>query len=84
MAMNEQVRAGLKTEFFDTPEGRLAYTDYGGNGELVLMLPGLGALRTEYRYLAPRLREAGYHSVAADLRGHGESRFHGNATTYPR
>jgi pimeloyl-ACP methyl ester carboxylesterase len=39
----------------------------------VLMLPGMGALRSEYRYLAPKLSEAGYRAVSVDLRGHGES-----------
>jgi pimeloyl-ACP methyl ester carboxylesterase len=63
----------METRFFERPEGTLAYTDYGGDGQLVLMLPGLGALRSEYRYLAPKLRDVGYHAVTADLRGHGES-----------
>lgn len=63
----------MQTQFFTRPEGTLAYTDYGGDGDLALMLPGMGALRSEYRYLAPRLKEAGYHPVAVDLRGHGES-----------
>jgi pimeloyl-ACP methyl ester carboxylesterase len=63
----------MDTGYFERAEGTLAYSDYGGDGPLVLMLPGLGALRSEYRYLAPRLAEAGYRAVAADLRGHGES-----------
>lgn len=63
----------MQTQFFSRPEGTLAYTDYGGSGDLVLMLPGMGALRSEYRFLAPKLKEAGYHPVAVDLRGHGES-----------
>ena len=63
----------MQTQYFERPEGRLAYSDYGGNGELVLMLPGMGALRSEYRFLAPALQEAGYRAVTLDLRGHGES-----------
>lgn len=63
----------METEFFTRPEGTLAYTDYGGDGDLVLMVPGMGALRSEYRFLAPQLKDAGYHAVAVDLRGHGES-----------
>jgi pimeloyl-ACP methyl ester carboxylesterase len=63
----------MQTQYFERPEGTLAYSDYGGSGELVLMLPGMGALRSEYRYLAPKLSEAGYHAVTVDLRGHGES-----------
>ncbi len=41
----------MQTTYFERPEGTLAYSDYGGNGELVLMLPGMGDLRSEYRYL---------------------------------
>jgi pimeloyl-ACP methyl ester carboxylesterase len=41
--------------------------------DLVLMLPGMGALRSEYRYLAPKLGEARYRTVTGDLRRHGES-----------
>jgi pimeloyl-ACP methyl ester carboxylesterase len=63
----------MKTQFFTRSEGTLAYTDYGGDGDLVIMVPGMGALRSEYRFLAPQLMEAGYHPVAVDLRGHGES-----------
>jgi pimeloyl-ACP methyl ester carboxylesterase len=63
----------MQTQYVERPGGTLAYSDYGGDGQLVLMLPGMGALRSEYRYLAPRLSEAGYRAVTVDLRGHGES-----------
>jgi pimeloyl-ACP methyl ester carboxylesterase len=63
----------MQTQYLERSEGTLAYSDYAGKGQLVLMLPGMGALRSEYRYLAPRLGEAGYRAVAVDLRGHGES-----------
>ena len=63
----------MNTQFLAHEEGKLAYTDYGGTGDLVLMFPGMGALRQEYRYLAPELVKAGYHAVAVDLRGQGES-----------
>jgi pimeloyl-ACP methyl ester carboxylesterase len=63
----------METRFFERAEGTLAYSDYGGDGQLVLMLPGMGALRSEYRILAPRLQEAGYRAVTMDLRGQGES-----------
>jgi pimeloyl-ACP methyl ester carboxylesterase len=63
----------VPTQHFTRPEGSLAYDDLGGDGELVLMLPGMGALRSEYRFLAPTLRDAGYRAVMMDLRGHGES-----------
>lgn len=73
----------MQTQFFERPEGRLAYTDYGGGGELVLMLPGLGALRSEYRFLAPQLSKAGYRAVSVDLRGHGESSVQWDAYDVP-
>jgi pimeloyl-ACP methyl ester carboxylesterase len=63
----------MTTQYFERQEGTLAYTDYGGDGDLVLMLPGIGALRSEYRALAPQLRDAGLHPVSVDLRGHGDS-----------
>jgi pimeloyl-ACP methyl ester carboxylesterase len=62
-----------RTKHFTRPGGTLAFSDYGAGGELVLMLPGMGALRSEYRILAPALRDAGYHAVTADLRGQGDS-----------
>jgi pimeloyl-ACP methyl ester carboxylesterase len=65
--------SNLNTQYFKRPEGVLAYTDYGGSGELVLMLPGMGALRSEYRYLAPILLQEGYRPVSVDLRGQGDS-----------
>jgi pimeloyl-ACP methyl ester carboxylesterase len=62
-----------QTNFFKRDDGIIAYDDYGGDGELVVMLPGMGALRSEYRFLAPALHDVGYRVVTADLRGHGES-----------
>lgn len=63
----------MKTQFLERQEGSLAYSDFGDHGQPVLMIPGMGALRSEYRYLAPKLTAAGFHPVAADVRGHGES-----------
>ena len=63
----------LQTQYFQRPEGTLAYTDYGGSGEPALMLPGMGSLRSEYRYLAPVLHAAGYRAVTMDFRGQGNS-----------
>lgn len=58
--------------FLDLPAGRIAYSDQG-SGSLIVLVPGLGDLKEEYRLLAPRLVEAGYRVVAMDLRGHGNS-----------
>ncbi len=63
----------IMTKFFTRPEGSLAYDDSGGSGETVIMLPGMGALRSEYRYLSPALIKKGYRVVTVDLRGQGES-----------
>lgn len=61
------------TRRLETAEGRLAYDLTGESGPLVVCVPGMGDLRGEYRYLAPRLAEAGYRVASLDLRGHGES-----------
>jgi pimeloyl-ACP methyl ester carboxylesterase len=51
----------------------LAYDDTGGSGPLVILLPGAGDVRSEYRFLMPCLKEAGYRVINIDLPGHGES-----------
>ncbi len=73
----------MNTQYMTHQEGKLAYTDYGGTGDLVLMLPGMGALRQEYRFLAPELVKAGYHAVAVDLRGQGDSSSHWSTYDVP-
>ncbi|MHA7189536.1 alpha/beta fold hydrolase [Arthrobacter sp. MDT2-16] len=54
------------------PGGTLAY-DLQGTGPLVLLVPGMGELRSSYRFLAPALVDAGYRVATVDLRGHGDS-----------
>lgn len=63
---------GAPTQFLERPGGRIAY-DVAGRGPLVVGVPGMGDLRSNFRYLAPTLLEAGYRFAAMDLRGHGES-----------
>lgn len=60
------------TMFLDRPGGRIAY-DVSGQGPLVIATPGMGDLRSVYRFLAPALVEAGYRVATVDLRGHGDS-----------
>ena len=60
------------TEFADIEGGRIAY-DVTGQGPLVVLSHGIGDRRQAYRFLAPRLAQAGYRVAVADLRGHGES-----------
>lgn len=56
----------------DRPNGRVAY-DIQGSGPLVLLVPGMGDLRSTYRFLTPILVAAGYTVATTDLRGHGDS-----------
>lgn len=69
---NEISRFLTSPSFLDRPEGRIAYDDRG-EGPLVVMVPGLGDIRAEYRKIAPKLVEAGFRVVTMDLRGHGQS-----------
>lgn len=62
----------METQFMQRNGGRIAY-DVRGEGPLVVCAPSLGDLRAEYRFLAPRLADAGYRVATMDLRGHGES-----------
>ena len=65
-------RESVATSHLAVDGGPLAYDD-PGQGPLVVMAPGLGDLRQEYRFLAPELLGAGYRVVTVDLRGHGGS-----------
>jgi pimeloyl-ACP methyl ester carboxylesterase len=65
--------APSSTQFLKLPGGQIAYDDTGGIGPLVICVPGLGDMRQQYRFLAPRLVAAGFRVVTIDLPGHGES-----------
>lgn len=60
------------TEFLSIGGGRIAY-EVSGQGPLVVLSPGMGDRRQAFRFLAPRLAQAGYRVATADMRGHGES-----------
>lgn len=60
------------THYLAVPGGQIGY-DVRGRGPLLLLLPGMGEIRSSYRHLVPRLVEAGYTVATADLRGHGDS-----------
>lgn len=62
-----------ETRFLAIDGNQLAYDDTGGEGPLVLAIPGMGDLRSEYRELRPALRQAGYRVVTMDVRGFGET-----------
>ena len=61
------------TRFLAVDGGQIAYEDTGGNGQLILAIPGMGDVRSEYRLLRPRLQGAGYRVVTMNVRGFGES-----------
>jgi len=61
------------TQHLAVDGGRIAYDDTGGSGPLVIAVPGMGDLRSEYRALRPLLQRAGYRVVTMDVRGFGES-----------
>ena len=60
------------TQLLERPGGRLAY-DVVGDGALVVCVPGMGELRSSYRFSVPALEAAGLRVATMDLRGHGES-----------
>lgn len=62
----------LEAPYLNTGGGRIAY-DVTGDGPLVVLSHGIGDRRQAYRFLAPKLAQAGYRVASADLRGHGES-----------
>jgi pimeloyl-ACP methyl ester carboxylesterase len=63
----------MKTDILPVGDNHLSFTEYAASGMPILLAPGIGDLREEYRLLAPILAEAGYRPVAMDLRGHGGS-----------
>jgi pimeloyl-ACP methyl ester carboxylesterase len=63
----------MTTQQLDLADGTIAYDDTGGAGPLVVLLPGAGDLRNEYRFVVPDLVAGGARVVTVDLRGHGDS-----------
>jgi len=73
-------------QFIQRLEGRVAYTvDGPADGRLVVLVPGMGDLRSTWRELVGPLAAAGYRVAFTDLRGHGDSdttfRTHGDIAT---
>lgn len=50
----------------------IAFRDFGGEGQALILLHGLGGTLLDWTVMAPLLT-ASHHVVALDLRGHGES-----------
>ena len=61
------------SRFLAVEGGRIGYDDTGGGGPLILAMPGMGDLRTQYRFLRPALQRAGYRLVTMDVRGFGDT-----------
>jgi pimeloyl-ACP methyl ester carboxylesterase len=59
-------------EHLDLGEGTIAY-DVTGEGPLVVLAHGMGDSRHSYRFIVPRLVEAGYRVANVDIRGCGDS-----------
>ena len=53
--------------------GRRIAVEVVGDGPLVVGIPGMGELRSVYRFLVPPLVAAGFRVATFDLRGHGDS-----------
>lgn len=62
----------MQTQCLKLADGTIAFDDQG-EGPLVLGVPAGGDLRSEYRFLTPRLVAAGYRVATMDVRGQGES-----------
>ncbi|MGY0233212.1 alpha/beta fold hydrolase [Longispora urticae] len=60
------------TKFLDLPDGRLSYDDQG-EGPLVVCVPAMIGLRSEFRHTTPLLVAAGFRVVTVDIRGMGEA-----------
>ena len=63
----------MTTRRIDVGEVRLSVTEAGAGGEPVVLLHGFPELAHSWRHQLPALAEAGFHAIAPDLRGYGES-----------
>jgi pimeloyl-ACP methyl ester carboxylesterase len=72
-AQSEAVPPAAGTQLLAVEGGHVAYDDTGGKGPPILAIPGMGDLRSEYRFLRPVLAQAGYRVITMDVRGFGET-----------
>lgn len=61
-----------QSDFVNVNGIRLHYLDWGGNGDVLLFLAGMGCNAHIFDDLAPRFRDS-FHVMAVTRRGHGES-----------
>jgi len=64
---------GVRRGFVTVNGARLHYLDFGGSGEPVVLLAGLGNTAWIWSDFAPRLAREGFRVVALTRRAHGES-----------
>ncbi|MGA7096984.1 MAG: alpha/beta hydrolase [Acidimicrobiia bacterium] len=60
----------MRAPILDT---EMAHDDTGGTGRLLVLVPGAGDIRSEFRFMVGPFAANGYRVVTADLPGHGES-----------
>lgn len=75
MEKNKQLRGATvaaPVQYLSRPQGRIAFI-VSGTGPAVVLVPGMGDLRSTWRDLTGPLVAAGYRVVVTDLRGHGDS-----------
>ncbi len=65
--------AGARRAFVTAGGARLQYLDFGGSGEPVVLLAGLGNTAWIWSDFGPRLAREGFRVVALTRRAHGES-----------
>jgi pimeloyl-ACP methyl ester carboxylesterase len=63
----------MSRSFLGAAGNRLVATEMGGEGLPVLLLHGGGQTRHAWAKTAHRLARAGFHAIALDQRGHGDS-----------
>jgi len=61
-----------KSDFVQVNGIRLHYLDWGGEGDVILFLAGMGCNAHIFDHLAPRFADK-FHVIALTRRGHGES-----------
>ena len=61
------------TQFIDANGLRFAYDEAGSGPDIALCLHGFPEDRFSWRHQLPLLAEAGWHAVAPDMRGYGET-----------
>lgn len=76
---NSRTRELRRTEghvagtFADLHDRRIAYTEYPGEGPVLLLIHGIGGSQADWTAVRTRLAESGHHVVSVDLPGHGAS-----------